>query len=296
MPVLKEICYVYCSSFVKNINWLSGLFSLAISPKTKGCLAVRNKNRYRSASLTTEAALVFPVFFFGVYMLWQMFLLLLFQMSVCREITDAAAKYAHLGYPERKAEEQGTDISWLYQPLFWNTLPETDRAEGLSVFCFPEKDGSIRVQVDYRFVFEAALFPEVTLPVQQKFRFMPYIGETDPDLFAMEEDYPDMVYVTENGTVYHESRACGYLNVVVRSVDADKIWEKRNSFGRKYTLCDRCDSREAAATVYYSDGGTKFHLVAECPALKRMVTEQPREEVNLPACHKCGDRKEKQEE
>ena len=296
MPVLKKKAYVYCSSFVKNIKWLLRYLSCAISPKTKGCLAVKNKNRYRSASLTTEAALAFPVFFFGIYMLWQLFLLLLFQMSVCREMTEAAMKYAHLGYPERKAEEQEADISWLYQPLFWNALPESDRAEGLWVLCLPEEDGSIQVHVSYRFCCEAVLFYEVSLPIQQSFRFMPYMGETDPDLFAKEEDKEDVVYVTEYGTVYHESRACGYLNVVVRSVDADKIGEKRNSSGRRYTLCERCDNREATETVYFSDGGTKYHLAAGCPALKRTVTERPREEVDLRACHKCGNRKEKQEE
>ena len=296
MPVLKEKISFYCSSFVNYITWLFNGFSLAISPKTKGCLAVKNKNRYRSASLTTEAALVFPVFFFGVYMLWQLFLLLLFQLSVCREMTDAAMKYAHLGYPERKAKEQEADISWLYQPLFWNALPESDRAEQMWVLCLPEEDGSIQVRVSYRFVCEAVFFSGISLPVQQNFRFSPYLGETDTDLFAAEEEKEDVVYVTEYGTVYHESRACGYLNVVVRSVDADKIGEKRNSAGRKYTLCERCDNRENTETVYVSDGGTKYHLVAGCPALKRTVTEQPREEVNLPACHKCGYRKEEQEE
>ncbi len=296
MPVLKEKKYTDCSSLVKNIFWQITFVSLAISPKTKDRTAVKDKNRYRSASLTVEASLAFPVFFFGIYMLWQLFLLLLFQMSVCREMTDTAMKYAHLGYPERKAEEQDTDISWLYQPLFWNALPESDRTENMWVLCLPEEDGSIQVRVSYQFVCEAAFFSKVTIPVQQTFRFLPYIGETDPDLFASEEEASDVVYVTEYGTVYHESRACGYLNVIVRSVVAEKIGEKRNSFGRRYTLCERCDNKEATETVYYSDGGTKYHLIAGCPALKRTVRSEPREEVELPACHKCGGRKDEQEE
>ena len=131
--------------------------------------------------------------------------------------------------------------------------------------------------------------------MQQSFRFTPYIGKTDSDLFVSQEETVDVVYVTEYGTVYHESRACGSLNVVVRSVAADQISGKRNSFGRCYTLCERCNYREATETVYFSDGGTKYHLVAGCPALKRTVTERPREEVDLPACHKCGNKAEKEE-
>ena len=300
MPVLKEKFCFYNLSIVKKFICRTRGYSCAISPKTKVHPAVKNKNRYRSASLTTEAALVFPVFFFGVYMLWQLFLLLLFQMSVCREMTDTAIKYAHLGYPERKAEEQEIDISWLYQPLFWNSLPQSDRAEGMWVLCIPEKDGSIQVRVSYRFICEAVFFSKPALPVQQNFRFFPYIGETDADLFAADndkkEDKAEVVYVTESGTVYHKSRACSYLNIVVRPVDADKVEEERNSSGRKYTLCKRCEGKEVTEVVYISEGGTKYHVTAGCSTLKRIVIEKSREEVELPACHKCGNEKEKQED
>lgn len=283
MPVLKQRSKKETACLLKLFILLKG----SISPKAKGCLTER-KNRYRSASLTTEAALVFPVFFFGIYMLWQLFLLLLFQMDVCHEMTMAAMKYAHLGYPERKAEEQKVDISWLYQPLMWNAMPESDRVENMWVLCLPEEDGTIRVQVSYRFICEGIFFSNTAFPVQQSFRFYPYLGETDEDLFGTEEA-KDIVYMTEYGTVYHESRACVYLNVTVRSVAASGIGQERNSFGAKYTLCERCDNREKKELVYVSAGGTKYHLVASCPALKRTVLEKERGDVaGVPACHKCG--------
>lgn len=293
MPVLKEIKdVILCSTFhlIRRCMFHTG----AISPKTKErCL--HNKNRYRSASLTVEAALVFPVFFFTVYLLWQLFILLMFQVEVCHEMTGTAIKYAHLGYPERKAEEQDVDISWIYQPLLWNALPESDHVENLRVFCVPEEDGTIQIKVSYQFVCEAVFFTEITIPVQQKFRFYPYIGKTDEDLFVAEEA-EEIVYMTEYGTVYHESRACSYLNVIVRSVAYENISQKRNSSGRKYTLCERCDDREITATVYISDGGTKYHLVAGCSALKRTVLEKSRDEVEgIPACHKCGNSSEEEE-
>ena len=289
MPVLKRKLQLM------NLNIL---FTCAVSPKTKAPILVKCKNRYRSASLTAEAALVFPVFFFTVYLLWQLFLLLIFQMSVCHEMTGTAIKYAHLGYPERKAEERDVDISWLYQPLLWNALPGSDRVENMWVLCLPEEDGTLRVQVQYEFACEAVFFTKITLPVQQKFRFYPYIGETDADLFITEEaEKKDIVYMTEYGTVYHESRACTYLNVVIRSVAASEVGKERNSSGRKYTLCERCDNRTATETVYVSAGGIRYHLVANCPALKRTVEEKNREDVaGIPACHKCGRTEENKEE
>ena len=273
-----------------------------ISPKMKADCSKQHKNRYRSASLTAEAALAFPVFFFTVVLLWQLFLFLLFQLQVCHKVTDAVIAYSHLGYPERKAAEQEVDISWLYQPLVWNALPESERAENVWVLCIPAEDGSIRVTVGYRFVCESVFYSRFSFPVQQKFQFYPYLGETDEDTFASvsgaeggaeSEEEKDIVYMTEYGTVYHESRACGYLNVVVRSVSAAQVEEERNSSGRKYTLCERCDNRESTGTVYISSGGIKYHLVASCPALKRTIQEKTREEVaGVPACHKCGNKKE----
>lgn len=293
MPVLRRL-NIRKSIFTILVKNNKPVFC-AISPKMKASFSAQRKNRYRSASLTAEAALVFPVFFFAIYMLWQLFLLLLFQLDVCHEMTDAAMKYAHLGYAERVAEEENVDISWLYQPLLWNALPESDRAEGMWVLCIPEEDGAIRVTVGYDFVCEAVFFTKASLPVRQSFRFYPYLGEAGEDSFATEKE--DVVYMTEYGTVYHESRACVYLNVVIRSAAAGEISEKRNSSGRRYTLCERCDGEKATGTVYFSDGGTKYHLTAACPALKRTVEEKTRNEVEgIPACHKCGNTEGEEEE
>ena len=292
MPVLTENKKNVYGIFWYNV--ISPQLSFGIvSPKTKKRHKRTTKNRYRSASLTTEAALVFPVFFFTVYLLWQLFLLLLFQTEVCHEITAAAMKYSHLGYTERQAEEGDADISWLYQPLLWNALPESGRVKNLWVLCVPEEDGTVFVRVGYQFACEAVFFTEYNFPVQQSFRFYPYLGKTDEDLFKEEQPEEDIVYMTEYGTVYHESRACGYLNVVVRSVAATEVENERNSFGRKYKLCERCDDETATQTVYISAGGTKYHLTASCPGLKRTVTEKSREETEgIPACHKCGKKKE----
>lgn len=292
MPVLKD------KEKVMNVK---RYLLCGVSPKMKAILPAQGKNRYRSASLTAEAALAFPVFFFTVYMLWQLFLLLMFQMQVCHTMTDTAMKYAHLGYPERKAEEQNVDISWLYQPLLWNALPESDQTENMWVLCIPRGDGTIQIDVGYQFVCKSVFYADFSFPVRQKFQFYPYLGETDEDKFASsagsgESEEKDIVYMTEYGTVYHESRACSYLNVVVRSVTAAQVDQERNSSGRKYTLCERCDDREVTGIVYISAGGTKYHLVASCPALKRTVLEKTREEVEgVPACHKCGNQKKDEE-
>lgn len=292
MPVLKK----NKTSGRYQVAFLQPLFlsCLTVSPQNKSAPQAGDKNRYRSASLTAEAALVFPVLFFAVYMFWQCFLLILFQMSVCHEVSAAAMKYAHLGYSERKAEET-VDMSWLYLPLLWNAVPENDRVEQMLVLCMPEEDGSIRVDISYHFICEAVFFARMELPVQQTLRFYPYLGETNPDLFSeiLPEQTADIVYMTEHGTVYHESRACVYLNVVVRKVEAEGVEQERNSSGRRYTECSRCREEEEGNWVYVSAGGNRYHWKLDCPSIKRTVLEKSREDVEgVPACHKCGGRED----
>lgn len=292
MPVLKQ-----CRRTLKNSYSLKRKDRKKYqtnSPKMKVKRPVYRKSRYRSASLTVEAALAFSLFFFTVCMLWQLFLFLLFQVKVCQEITETAEQYSHLGYAERRAKEQNVDISWLYQPILWTALPESKKAEQPWVLCVPEEDGSIYVKAGYSYCFEAVFFSKIRIPVLQTFRFYPYLGKTDRDKFTSdetsggEEKKVDIVYVTETGTVYHESRACSYLNIVVRAVSATQVEQERNSSGRKYTLCERCGGKEATGTVYISAGGEKYHLAAACPGLKRTVLEKERDEVEgMPACHKC---------
>lgn len=297
MPVLKKNGRVLWCFFFLNIAHRKK--SQTISPKMKFARPVRGKSRCRSASLTVEAALAFSIFFFTVYLLWQLFLFLLFQVKVCQEITETVEKYSHLGYAERLAEEQDMDISWLYQPILWTAMPEAKNAESAWVVCIPEEEGAICVKAGYDYSFASVFFAKIQIPVRQTFRFYPYIGKTDADKFASEEasgedeTKKDIVYVTEYGTVYHESRACGYLNVVVRAVPTAQIGQERNSSGRKYTLCERCRKKEAAEMVYISEGGERYHLAASCPGLKRTVLEKERAEVaDMPACHKCGAKSE----
>lgn len=294
MPVLKG--RVFCF-IINQIEEKQGK-EKTISPKMKVTRPVRDKSRCRSASLTVEAALAFSVFFFTVYLLWQLFLFLLFQVKVCQVMTETAEQYSHLGYAERLAGEQNVDISWLYQPILWTAMPEAKNAESAWVICIPEADGAICVKAGYHYSFASVFFAKIQIPVQQTFRFYPYIGKTDADKFASEEasgekEEKDIVYVTEYGTVYHESRACGYLNVTVRAVSAAQIENERNSSGRKYTLCERCSKSTATGMVYISNGGEKYHLAASCSGLKRTVLEKERAEVaDMPACHKCGTKSE----
>ena len=159
----------------------------------------------------------------------------------------------------------------------------------MRVLCIEDAEGSLCVKLTYEFACEAVFFTGVRLPVEQCFWFYPYFGEG-----ACREKGPqeDVVYVTEHGTVYHESKACGYLTVVLSAVPMDELPEKRNSFGERYTECSRCGEKTAGEMVYISQGGNRYHTGLDCPAVKRNIREIKRNEAgDLPACHKCKEGK-----
>lgn len=274
----------------KETNHLK-LINDTISPQRYFLVSFcQSRNRLQSASLTVEAALIFPLFLFFFYLMWQCFLLLLLQLSICRDVTSIVFKSAGLGYIERKvAGESAEQLSWAYLPLFRAALEEKERAENQKVFCMVNQKGEVYIQVLYDFLCEAPLLPAIKVPVTQSFCFYPYLGTYDSDCFLEEVEKKDVVYVTKSGSVYHESVTCTYLNFAVRSVLADDIAKERNSSGRKYTECERCRGEPHAAIVYMTNSGIRYHWILQCPAISRDVYEKERSEIEgMRACSRCG--------
>lgn len=279
------------SEVISNEIHYSNLINDTISPQRYFfVLFHQNRNRLRSASLTAEAALVFPIFFFFFYLLWQYFLLLLLQLSVCHTAASVVLESSGIGYIERRAAgESAGELSFVYLPLFQLALEGKERAKNQTVFCMVKEDGEICVQVNYDFFCEAPLLPAIKIPVKQSFCFYPYLGDYDRDCFLEKEGKKDVVYVTQSGSVYHESAACTYLNFAIRSVRVEDIAKERNSSGRKYIECERCRGEPHTKVVYMTSGGLRYHWNLQCPAISRNVYEKERSEVEgMRACSRCG--------
>ena len=106
-----------------------------------------------------------------------------------------------------------------------------------------------------------------------------------------EETEGKVFLVTPNGSVYHMSRECRYLKITVLSAAVETMETKRNNSGAKYYPCRRCaDGVKVSGTVYYTDGGSSYHVTQNCSSLKRTVLEKTEEEIaGLPPCSYCGN-------
>lgn len=91
------------------------------------------------------------------------------------------------------------------------------------------------------------------------------------------KDREDIVYVTENAEVYHDSRDCTHLKLTIREVGWSMLPYSRNENGIRYTKCQKCGDEVAGAVAYIAREGDAYHTNRNCPGLKRAVYTMLRE-------------------
>lgn len=107
--------------------------------------------------------------------------------------------------------------------------------------------------------------------------------------FEGEEQVEKMVYMTESGSVYHQSLNCTYINLSVNSVSSSEISALRNAYGEKYTACSTCSKgQKPAGNVYITEKGSHYHNLETCSGLKRNVRLVKESEAVGHACSRCG--------
>lgn len=96
-----------------------------------------------------------------------------------------------------------------------------------------------------------------------------------------------LVYITENGVVYHTHLNCTYLKLSIKEIDVNQIGGKRNSSGKKYSSCEICGDGNGMS-VYYTTYGDRYHYNRNCSGLKRTINSVPySDRGDLPLCSKC---------
>ena len=108
----------------------------------------------------------------------------------------------------------------------------------------------------------------------------------------------EVVYVTENGQVYHPNRDCTYLRLSVKKIGAGELYDARNNYGKRYSACERCVRGGKTEIIYITGEGDKYHYNRDCPGLKRTVSPMLKSEAEkrYRPCSRCGKAKENQED
>ena len=100
-----------------------------------------------------------------------------------------------------------------------------------------------------------------------------------------------LVFVAENGRVYHSDRSCSHIRLTVREVTKEDVTGLRNVSGGKYHPCEVCIKGNVQEHLFITDYGDRFHAYAHCSGIKRTIMSMTVDEAKkrrLSPCSKCG--------
>lgn len=242
------------------------------------------------ASITVEAALALPLFFFAA-------LLLIYQLeiAVIEVRVEAAANSAV------KIASKEMYLIPVLNPMKMEsdmvTAIGSDRLErsvieggsgGINCsgsYANPQS-GIIHVKYSYRLKLPFPKFAVPSIKVQKEFRAKAWTGYAKEGLG---DDKSKIVYITDNAAVYHKDYHCTHLQLSVHMVASSEVGNLRNEGGGKYHACEFCGQGDATGAVYITDEGDCYHTKANCSGLKRTIHAVPLSQVEgKGACSRCG--------
>ena len=309
--------YGYFNLFKKNIKFLWKEIHSFL-------LYVRKSRHWNTSSfkgsIIIESVVAFPIFFFCLFFLLQIFSMLQMELIVAEAGLQAARKCAALGYIKKnihsdKQEGIKEEDIWsilkdygsnLVEDIAFSTLAKNKIndtvAKRAGVYSDVDIDCTVENEVG-KAVLSYSIQPVIPLlNIHKKevcvyvvYRLWSGVGasvKTEEDTTTNEQETV-LVYMTEQGSVYHVERTCTYLEPKVNAIAYHLLPKKRNSSGGKYYACDFCAEQTTCSEeqiIYITPYGNRFHISAMCSAIKRNIRALSEEEAakRYAVCKKCG--------
>lgn len=248
----------------------------------KTFLCIRKKGSY-----TLEAAVILPLVAAFFVALLFFFRVLQIQTQVQESLDYASRRTAcEASAVSSQVALRASAEAYFRKELGQYTLPDDYVKGGVMGITLLSSDFSgsyVTLQANYYVKLPIAFFQVKGISITQNSKNHKWIGDRDD---GGEADY---VYVTPNGTVYHCSRSCSYLDLTIRSVNFADLSDLRNKNAHKYYACSECVANNAnSGLVYITDYGTCYHTSLSCGGLKRTIYLIPLSEVGSKGpCSKC---------
>lgn len=264
------------------------LLSFTHMYKNKGKASVSTR---RKGSITVEAAMAVPLFFFATLALVFLLEMLSVQTSVRSGLQEAGKKLA-----TRAVEIQAVIPSELEREVV-NSIGvkrlEQSIVDGGSsgIDCsgsyLSPLTGIGEIQASYQVRIPVPVFRIAPIFYKETMRIKAWTGY-EAGGFGEEDD--ELVYVTDTGMVYHKNPHCTHLDFSIHVAAASDLESLRNDNGGKYHACEKCvHGGSPGGNVYITNQGDKYHSSLSCSGLKRTVyTARISEVPGKRACSKCG--------
>lgn len=243
-----------------------------------------------TGSVTTEASFGIPLFLFAAVCLIWLIEIRSIRLSMLNAAQNAAKSAAEetAVIPVLNTVKLKSDIT----DLIGEERVERSIIRGGSsgISCWKShvspSTGDMMIIVDYDIQLPLPLFGSPAASMREEFTLSAWRGD---QTIKQEDGESRIVYVTDNGAVYHEDYHCSYLQLSIRFVPSGELDYMRNEGGGKYHACDKCVFGPAMAGVYITDDGTKYHNSLNCSGLKRSIhAVEYSEAAGKGGCSRCS--------
>lgn len=243
----------------------------------------------KKGSVTVEASMAVPIFFFAVVCLLYLMEIMSVQTAV-RSGLQYAGKKAAQESAVTVMLSTGKVKSDVVNAIGADRLERSIVAGGSGgLDCSASKisplTGIGELSARYKIRIPVPMFHIAMLSFEDKLPVKVWNGYEKGGFGAKDEG---MVYVTETGLVYHKDYHCTHLDLSIRMVQSGEVNGFRNKSGGKYHACERCGGGGGGG-IYITDTGDRYHSSLSCSGLKRTVYAVPLSEAaGKRACSKCG--------
>lgn len=255
-------------------------------PKSKRASACLSGGK---GSVTVEAALAVPLFFFAVLALFYMMEVMSVRTAVRNGMQYAAKEAAEEAYI-KSVVTPGSLETDIVKAIGAERLERSIVVGGSGgIHCQKSRmsavTGILELRVNYQVRLPVPVFAASPVSMEESLRVKGWNGYVRAG-FQGEED--ETVYITETGMVYHKDYHCTYLELSIRAVPFSQVDGLRNESQGKYHACELCGG-VSSGEVYITDYGDRYHSSLGCSGLKRTVYAVPLSEaVGKGACSKCS--------
>lgn len=256
----------------------------------RGFRRISLRSPERKASVTIEAALAVPLFFFAVLALFYMLEVLTIRTSIRSGMQYAAKRAAEEAYLKPQVTPGGLERD-IVKAVGSERLERSIVVGGSGgIHCEGSRmsalTGILELKAAYQVRLPRPVFRPVPVNMEESCRMKSWTGY-DRTAFGGGEE--ETVYVTETGIVYHRDYHCNYLELSIRTVTVGELENLRNESQGRYHACEACVHGTVSGRVYITDYGDRYHSSLGCSGLKRTIYAIPLSEaVGKGACSKCS--------
>lgn len=241
-------------------------------------------------SITLEAAVVIPIFFFAVLCLVYLLEMMAIQTTLHHAMHSVGKEIAQAAYSSPMISTYGIE-QHLIKTVGEERLNKSMIAGGAKgLDCSKSRSDwnttVMDLSVCYDLEIPVLFFRIPVLSREETLRVKGWTGYVAGANGAQKEE---VVYVTDYGLVYHQDMYCTYLELSIKAVRPEDVESLRNQTGGKYSPCEYCGGKEIEGNrMYVTDYGDRYHGSLDCSRIKRNIYAVPLNEVyGLGGCSKC---------